>query len=80
MAFDDAKLVAEHAAEKRAEGAREKLLKKGYSGKFRVPGNNASEHQEFFEEHPEKLCKAMGAEYRGESHGLYTIQGLRSNV
>ena len=41
MAFEDAQTVAAHSAIKKAEAAREKLLKTGYTAKYRVPGTKS---------------------------------------
>ena len=58
---------------KRKERAREELLKNGYLGKFRVPGDLASARQRFFKEHPERLCEEMGLKFNGEDFGVYSI-------
>ena len=39
---------------------RVQLLEKGYTGRFRVPGDNASPHQKFFKESPQAVCKCEG--------------------
>ena len=73
MAFSDAQIVAEHTANKKLESARERLLEQGYTGRFRVPGDNASPHQKFFKESPQAVCKQLGIEFVGEKFGMYII-------
>jgi len=73
MALEEAQLVAAVAGKKRAESARERLLDKGWVGKFKVPGAAAPAHQKWFMDDPAAACNALGLEYRDTFFGQYHI-------
>ena len=73
MAFADAQVVAAEAAAKRTDGARERLLEKGWTGKFRVPGAAAPSHQQWFMLNPSAACNALGLVYKDTAFGQYVV-------
>ena len=73
MAFTDAQVVVTQAAAKRKEGARERLLDKGWTGSFRAPGPGAPVHQEWFGNDPKAACEVMGVEYKGLNVGMFRV-------
>ena len=42
--------------------ARTRLLEKGYTASFTVPGDNAADHQKYFNNNPEAVCEALCSE------------------
>lgn len=69
MAFGEAQLVAATAAAARKEKRSKEVFEKGWTGRFSLPGANASAHQAFFKEDPAACCEVVGAQYKQIAFG-----------